>query len=119
MKFVVNIEGLYASGTLPLFMLRLLRLWLTELALFVLPGSIIGAGIYWVLGRWYPSLFLSYVAAIACLHYAAQHNHLTLSLMGLLGYSLGLTLPPIVVAVSTGYFVFKQFRIRARKIETP
>ena len=113
----MNIEGLYTSDTLPPFMATLLRPWLTELVLLVLPGLIVGAGIYWLMGRWYPSLFLCYVAAIAITHYAAQHLQFNLSLIVVLGCSLWLVLPQILVAVSAGYFVVKKFRTRARKIE--
>ena len=82
-----------------------------------LPGSIIGAVIYWLIGRWYVSLVLSYAAAIVVMHYAAQHLQFSPGLIALLRYSLGLVLPPVAVAVSTGYFVAKKFRMHARKIE--
>jgi membrane protein YqaA with SNARE-associated domain len=113
----MNIAGLYTSGTLPLFMAALLKFRLTELVLVALPGSIIGAVIYWLIGRWYVSLVLSYAAAIVVMHYASQHLQFSPGLIALLRYSLGLVLPPVAVAVSTGYFVAKKFRMHARKIE--
>jgi hypothetical protein len=85
----MNIAGLYTSGTLPLFMAALLKFWLTELVLVALPGSIIGAVIYWLIGRWYVSLVLSYAAAIVVMHYAAQHLQFSPGLIALLSYSLG------------------------------
>jgi hypothetical protein len=114
-RAAMNIAGLYTSGTLPLFMATLCRFWLNELVLLVLPCLIVGAGIYWLMGRWYPSLFLSYVPAIVITHYAAQHLQLNLSVIVVLGGSLLLVLPPILVAVSAGYFVAKKFKMRAQQ----
>jgi hypothetical protein len=66
----MNIAGLYASGTLAPFAQALLWFWGTSLVVLMLPGLIIGAGLNWLMNRWYPSFVLSYLAAIAFLHYA-------------------------------------------------
>jgi hypothetical protein len=100
-----------------LFAADLTKLWLSEFAVFCVPASIIGAGIGWVVGRWYACLILSYAAAIAFVnsHGVAQHLHNPLSLPKLLGYSALAVLPPILVAASAGYFAARKTQVRNTK----
>ena len=92
----------------------LMKLWLYQLALFVIPASIIGAGIGWFVGRWYVCAILSYAAAIAVCnsHYIADRLHHSFDLVHLLGYSAVLAMPPILAAASAGYFVARKLRPR-------
>jgi hypothetical protein len=92
----------------------LMKLWLVELALVVIPASIIGAGISWVVGRWYACLLLSYAAAIAFCnsHHITERLHHSLNLIELLGSSAALTLPPILLAASAGYLTARKVKRR-------
>ena len=97
----------------------LMKLWLAELAVFFIPASIIGAGIGWVVGRWYACLLLSYATAIALCnsHRLAERVHHSLSLTELLCSSAVLVLPPILVAASAGYFAARKLKTRTGKIK--
>ena len=99
-----------------LFAADLTKLWLSEFVVFCVPASIIGAGIGWFVGRWYPCLFLSFAAAIAFVnsHQVAHHLHNPLSLTKLLGYSAMMVLPPVLVAASAGYFAARKVKTQVR-----
>jgi hypothetical protein len=101
---------------LELFAADLTRLWVSEFAVFFIPASIIGAGISWVVGRWYPCPILSYAAAIAFVNspHLASRLHDPLSLTKLLGYSAVAVLPPILIAASAGYFAARVIKKRVR-----
>jgi len=104
-----------------LSLVLILQVWGLELALLLIPGLAVGAGISWMADRWYPCLILSYTATVGlvilAVYQGLQHHTVPVGPIELGLLSL-INLPPVLVVVSLGYFIGKRIKATRRMSAT-